>query len=46
MIHERSNEAVFLFLAFVGFTLGLSFWLGRKARSSEGYFAAQGQIPS
>ena len=45
MIHERSWEALFLFLAFVGFTLGLSFWLGRKAKSSEGYFAAHGQIP-
>lgn len=45
MIHERSIEAVILFLAFVGFTLGLSFWLGRKAKSSEGYFAAHGQIP-
>jgi cation/acetate symporter len=29
----------------VAFTLGLSFWLGRKAKSSEGYFAAHGQIP-
>lgn len=45
MIYEASNQAIFLFLAFVGFTLGLSFWLGRKARSSEGYFAAHGQIP-
>ena len=45
MIHEASNQAIFLFLAFVGFTLGLSFWLGRKATSSEGYFAAHGQIP-
>ncbi len=45
MIYERSISAVVLFLAFVGFTLGLSFWLGRKAKSSEGYFAAHGQIP-
>lgn len=45
MIHERSWEALFFFLVFVGFTLGLSFWLGRKAKSSEGYFAAHGQIP-
>ncbi|HQZ66291.1 MAG TPA: cation acetate symporter [Planctomycetaceae bacterium] len=45
MIHERSWEALFIFLVFVGFTLGLSFWLGRKAKSSEGYFAAHGQIP-
>ena len=45
MIYEASNEAVLLFLGFVGFTLGLSFWLGRKGQSSEGYFAAHGQIP-
>lgn len=45
MNDEVSNQAIFLFLGFVGFTLGLSFWLGRKAKSSEGYFAAHGQIP-
>lgn len=45
MIHEASNLAIVLFVIFVGFTLGLSFWLGRKAKSSEGYFAAHGQIP-
>lgn len=45
MIHEASNLAILLFVIFVGFTLGLSFWLGRKAKSSEGYFAAHGQIP-
>ena len=45
MIYEASSEAVILFLLFVGFTLGLSFWLGRKGQSSEGYFAAHGQIP-
>lgn len=45
MIYERSWEAVVFFLAFVGFTIGLSFWLGRKAKSSAGYFAAHGQIP-
>lgn len=45
MIHEGSSQAILLFLAFVGFTLGLSFWLGRKGQTSEGYFAAHGQIP-
>jgi cation/acetate symporter len=45
MIYESSRQAVAIFLVFVGFTLGLSFWLGRKAKSSEGYFAAHGQIP-
>ncbi len=45
MIYERSWSAVIFFAVFVGFTLGLSFWLGRKAKSSAGYFAAHGQIP-
>ena len=45
MIYEPSALAVFIFLAFVGFTLGLSFYLGGKAKSSAGYFAAHGQIP-
>lgn len=45
MIHVGSLEAFILFLAFVGFTLGLSFWLGRKGQTAEGYFAAHGQIP-
>lgn len=45
MIYEVSPVAIVVFLIFVGFTLGLSFWLGRKAKSSEGYFAAHGQIP-
>ncbi len=45
MIYESSWQAVLIFFLFVGFTLGLSFWLGRKAKSSEGYFAAHGQIP-
>ncbi|MCH2202096.1 MAG: cation acetate symporter [Fuerstiella sp.] len=45
MIYEAASEAVVLFFLFVGFTLGLSFWLGRKAKSSAGYFAAHGEIP-
>lgn len=45
MIYDISPTAIVVFLIFVGFTLGLSFWLGRKAKSSEGYFAAHGQIP-
>ncbi len=45
MIHELSWKAVIFFSIFVGFTVGLSFWLGRKAKSSEGFFAAHGQIP-
>ncbi|MCA9174929.1 MAG: cation acetate symporter [Planctomycetales bacterium] len=45
MIYEPSAVAVVIFFLFVGVTLGLSFFLGRKAKSSEGYFAAHGQIP-
>ena len=45
MIYEPSWIALSVFLAFVGFTLGLSFYLGGKAKSSQGYFAAHGQIP-
>ena len=45
MIYEPSVIAVAIFFLFVGVTLGLSFYLGRKAKSSEGYFAAHGQIP-
>ncbi len=36
---------VFIFLLFVGFVLGLSFWLGRQTKSASGYFAAGGDIP-
>lgn len=45
MIYDPSWIAVFVFFAFVGATVGISFYLGRKAKSSEGYFAAHGQIP-
>ena len=45
MIHETSTLAIAVFLAFVAVTLGLSFYLGKKAKSSAGYFAAHGQIP-
>ena len=45
MIYDPSWIAVGVFIAFVGGTVGLSFFLGSKAKSSEGYFAAHGQIP-
>ena len=45
MIYEPSAIAVVIFFVFVGITLGISFWLGRKATDSKGYFAAHGQIP-
>ncbi len=45
MIYEASTTAVSIFILFVLVTLGISFYLGRKAKSSKGYFAAHGQIP-
>ena len=45
MIYEPSVVAVVVFFAFVGFTMWLSFFLARKAKSSAGYFAAHGEIP-
>jgi cation/acetate symporter len=33
-----------IFLAFVGLVLGISFFLGSKAKGARGYFAAHGQI--
>lgn len=44
MIYEPSLMAVLIFGAIVAVTLGLSFWLGSKAKSSKGYFAAGGGI--
>ena len=44
MPQHSSTLAILIFLAFVGFTLGLSFWLGRKAKTAGGYFAAHGEI--
>ncbi len=45
MMQEISVLAITVFVLFVAGTIGLSFYLGRKATSSEGYFAAHGQIP-
>ncbi len=45
MIYEPSVSAVVVFMIFVAITLGISFFLGSKAKSSAGYFAAHGQIP-
>lgn len=45
MIHATSNIAIAFFFAFVAITLGLSFYLGSRAKSSQGYFTAHGQIP-
>lgn len=45
MLEGPSTLSLVLFAIFVGLTLGLSLYLGRRAKSSEGYFAAHGQIP-
>src|SRR5205823_12988345 len=44
MIHHTSLMAVLIFLFFAGLVLGISFYLGRRARSVSGYFAAGGNI--
>ena len=44
MIHATSPIAVLIFLFFAGSVLGISFYLGRKAKSASGYFAAGGGI--
>lgn len=44
MIYEPSPLAVGIFAVFVAFTLWLSFYLGAKAKSAQGYFAAGGGI--
>jgi len=44
MNYTASPMAVVIFLAFVGFVLGLSFYYARKAKSAAGYFAAGGTI--
>ena len=45
MIYDPAPMAIVIFLLFVVGTVALSFFLGRRAKSSEGYFAAHGQIP-
>ncbi len=42
---EVSPISVIIFTAFVVFVIGLSFFLGKKAKSSKGYFAAGGTVP-
>src|SRR5438105_15147780 len=44
MTYQASATAIIIFCIFVAVVLGLSFYLGRKARSAQGYFAAHGQI--
>jgi cation/acetate symporter len=44
VIYHASVTAVIVFLFFVAVVLGISFYLGKRARSAQGYFAAHGQI--
>lgn len=44
MLMPHSPLAIFIFLIIVGLVLGLSFAMGRKAKSSAGYYAAGGNI--
>src|SRR5437763_11579305 len=44
MIYETSASAIAIFLFFVAVVLGISFYLGSKAKSAKGYYAAHGQI--
>jgi cation/acetate symporter len=44
MIHEASLLSVLVFLVFAGAVVGLSFYLGSRAKSASGYFAAGGGI--
>ena len=45
MIHEASYSAIGVFTFFVAIVLGISFYLGSKAKSAAGYYAAHGEIP-
>ncbi|MFN0056536.1 MAG: cation acetate symporter [Planctomycetales bacterium] len=44
MTYDASPLAVGIFVLFVAITLGLSFYLGARAKSAAGYFAAGGGI--
>jgi cation/acetate symporter len=43
--YSFSALAFLVFAVLVGAVLGLSFYLGRKASSAKGYYAAHGEIP-
>lgn len=44
MLHHSSFVAVLVFLAFAASVIGISLYLGRRAKSASGYFAAGGGI--
>src|SRR5437016_9903861 len=45
MSYETSYTAIGVFAFFVAVVLGISFYLGAKTKSAQGYYAAHGQIP-
>lgn len=45
MSFDVNVQAGIVFAVIVAFTVGLSFYLGRQAKSSSGFFAASGGIP-
>ena len=45
MIYDRSLPTVVIFFAIVAFTIWLSVYLGGRAKTSKGYFAAGGHVP-
>ena len=44
MIYEASALSITVFGIFVVAVLSLSFWLGSRAKSSRGYYAADGRV--
>ena len=44
MIYQPSPIAIAIFVAFVTFVVGLSFWLARRTTSAHSYYAAGGTI--
>lgn len=44
MLHHSSFIAILVFLAFAATVIGISVYLGRRAKSAAGYFAAGGGI--
>jgi cation/acetate symporter len=44
MNYTANPFAITIFMIFVGFVLGMSFYFARKAKSAKGYFAAGGNI--
>jgi cation/acetate symporter len=45
VIYQASTISIVVFALFVAFTLGLSYYLARRAQSAKSYFAAGGNIP-